>query len=67
VEPLQENKNHFFISQLIADNKEARRDVIQSFLNKYPSAIISGYDRKGRRITVKDSAKLLKRILKYGF
>lgn len=65
--PLPQSKNEFFISQLVADNKIARCDVIQQFLDKYPDAIVSQYDRKGRQINVKNSAKLLKRILKYGF
>lgn len=64
VEPLQKSKDEFFIKQLIADNKQARIEVIQQFLNKYPDAVVSKYDRNGRRVTVKDSAKLLKRILK---
>jgi hypothetical protein len=64
VEPLQQSKNEFFINQLVADNKQARIDVIQQFINKYPDAIVSKYDRKSRRVNVKDSAKLLKRILK---
>ena len=65
--PLPQSKNEFFISQLVADNKIARRDVIQQFLVKYPDAIVSQYDRGNRRVIVKNSAKLLNRIINYGW
>lgn len=64
VEPLGDNR--WFLTQLIADNEDARVSLIEQFLRRYPGAIIAAYDRRGRRRTVKRSDNLIKRMLNYG-